>query len=135
MKTPTILIANRGEIAIRIARACADLGLRSVAVHPADDARSLHVLRADAAQLLPGRGAAAYLDVAQTVAAARAAGCTAVHPGYGFLSESDALADACAAAGLVFIGPSAETTRSLRPILPVACTDRIGPSRATSAVM
>jgi acetyl/propionyl-CoA carboxylase alpha subunit/acetyl-CoA carboxylase carboxyltransferase component len=111
MTPRTILIANRGEIAIRIARACADLGLRSVAVHPADDARSLHVLRADAAQLLPGRGAAAYLDVAQVVAAARAAGCDAVHPGYGFLSESDALADACSAAGLVFIGPSAEVLR------------------------
>ena len=111
MTEHSILIANRGEIAIRIARACADLGLRSVAVHPADDARSLHVLCADGAQLLPGRGAAAYLDVAQIVAAARAAGCGAVHPGYGFLSESDALADACAAAGLVFIGPSAAVLR------------------------
>ena len=111
MKSSAILIANRGEIAIRIARACADLGLRSVAVYPADDARSLHVLRADAAQPLPGRGAAAYLDVAQIVAAAQAAGCMAVHPGYGFLSESDALADACAAAGLAFIGPSAEVLR------------------------
>ncbi|HVR48574.1 MAG TPA: carboxyl transferase domain-containing protein [Pseudorhodoferax sp.] len=111
MNASSILIANRGEIAIRIARACADLGLRSVAVHPADDARALHVLRADAAQLLPGHGAAAYLDVAQTVAAARAAGCSAVHPGYGFLSESAALAEACAKAGLVFIGPSAEVLR------------------------
>ncbi|RCW67553.1 acetyl-CoA carboxylase family protein [Pseudorhodoferax soli] len=111
MTSPSVLIANRGEIAIRIARACADLGLRSVAVHPADDARSLHVLRADAAQLLPGRGAAAYLDVAQIVAAAQAAGCSGVHPGYGFLSESDALADACSQAGLAFIGPSADVLR------------------------
>src|SRR5690606_19713655 len=104
----SILIANRGEIAIRIARACADLGLRSVAVHAPDDAKSLHVLRADAAVALPGRGAAAYLDVQAVVAAARDSGCTAVHPGYGFLSESEALARACADAGLVFIGPSPE---------------------------
>jgi len=113
MTQHSILIANRGEIAIRIARACADLGHRSVAVHPEDDARSLHVLRADAVQLLAGRGAAAYLDISQIVAAAQAAGCTAVHPGYGFLSESDALAERCAAAGLTFIGPSPEVLRLL----------------------
>jgi acetyl/propionyl-CoA carboxylase alpha subunit len=113
MTQHSILIANRGEIAIRIARACADLGHRSVAVHPADDARSLHVLRADGVQLLAGRGAAAYLDISQIVAAAQAAGCTAVHPGYGFLSESDGLAESCAAAGLTFIGPSPEVLRLL----------------------
>ena len=111
MTQRSILIANRGEIAIRIARACADLGHRSVAVHPADDARSLHVLRADSVQLLPGRGAAAYLDITQIIAAAQAASCNAVHPGYGFLSESDALAEACAAAGLAFIGPSPDVLR------------------------
>lgn len=104
-----ILIANRGEVAIRIARACAELGAKSVAVHPKDDAGSLHVRRTDAAVSLPGRGAAAYLDGAAIVAAAVATGCDAVHPGYGFLSENAAFARLCAASGLTFIGPSPET--------------------------
>jgi len=103
-----VLIANRGEVAIRIARACADLGLRTTAVHSADDSASLHARRADAAVLLPGRGAAAYLDITAVIAAARGAGCDAVHPGYGFLSENPTFAAACAEAGLVFVGPSPE---------------------------
>lgn len=104
-----ILIANRGEIAIRIARACADMGVPSVVVHSDDDAHALHVLRADEARPLSGIGARAYLDGAQVIAAARAAGADAVHPGYGFLSEDADFARACAAAGLRFIGPSPET--------------------------
>ncbi len=100
-----VLIANRGEIAIRIAQACADLGIASVAVHPADDATSLHTRRADVAHLLPGAGAAAYLDIAAIIAAARASGADAIHPGYGFLSENAEFARACANADLVFIGP------------------------------
>jgi acetyl/propionyl-CoA carboxylase alpha subunit len=103
---PTILIANRGEIAIRIARACEDLGMASVAVHSTDDADSLHVRLADRAVALPGSGAAAYLSIADLVAAGLQAGCTAVHPGYGFLSESAQFARACADAGLRFIGPA-----------------------------
>ncbi|MBL8569478.1 MAG: carbamoyl-phosphate synthase large subunit [Phreatobacter sp.] len=111
MSFSSILIANRGEIAIRIARAAASLGLRSVAVHSADDAGSLHVLRAEDAVALPGRGAAGYLDIDAIVAAAKAAGCDAVHPGYGFLSENAAFAEACAAAGLIFIGPTPDMLR------------------------
>ena len=108
MSISSVLVANRGEIAIRIARACAELGLRSVAAGSEDDAASLHLRRADAAVMLPGRGAAAFLDAAAVVAAAVAAGCDALHPGYGFLSENADFAAACAEAGLVFIGPSPE---------------------------
>jgi acetyl/propionyl-CoA carboxylase alpha subunit/acetyl-CoA carboxylase carboxyltransferase component len=105
-----ILIANRGEIAIRIARACADLGIRSVAVYSEDDADALHRVKADSAIALPGRGASAYLDGESLIAAAKAAGCEAIHPGYGFLSEAAAFAGRCEDAGLVFAGPS---TRAL----------------------
>lgn len=101
-----ILIANRGEIAIRIARAAAGLGLRSVAVYSSDDARALHVRSADAALALGGTGARAYLDGEAIIAAALAAGCDAIHPGYGFLSESAVFARACQASGLIFVGPS-----------------------------
>ncbi|MBC7728277.1 MAG: carbamoyl-phosphate synthase large subunit, partial [Microbacteriaceae bacterium] len=104
-----ILIANRGEIAIRIARSAADLGLASVVVYAEDDALSLHVKAGDQAVGLTGQGAAPYLDAAQLVAAAVAAGCDAVHPGYGFLSESADFARCCGEAGLVFIGPDPAT--------------------------
>ncbi|HTO40659.1 MAG TPA: biotin carboxylase N-terminal domain-containing protein, partial [Rhizomicrobium sp.] len=106
MNFQKILIANRGEIAIRIARAAADLSIQSVAVYSQDDAQSLHVRLADAAVALNGHGAAAYLNIEGVLAAAKAAGCDAVHPGYGFLSENADFAAACADAGLTFIGPS-----------------------------
>ncbi|MFM8820594.1 MAG: biotin carboxylase N-terminal domain-containing protein, partial [Phenylobacterium sp.] len=106
-----LLIANRGEIAIRIARTAADLGVGTVAVHADDDAASLHVRAADAAIDLGKTGVAAYLDIEGLVAAARAAGCDAVHPGYGFLSENAGFAEACEAAGLVFVGPRPDSLR------------------------
>lgn len=104
-----LLIANRGEIAIRIARAAADARLATVAIHPADDALSLHVRVADAAQEIPGRGARAYLDIEGVINAAKATGCDALHPGYGFLSENADLARRCAAEGIAFVGPSPAT--------------------------
>jgi acetyl/propionyl-CoA carboxylase alpha subunit/acetyl-CoA carboxylase carboxyltransferase component len=100
-----ILIANRGEIAIRIARAAADLGIPTAAVYSADDARSLHVLAADEAFTLQGTGPAAYLDIEQIIAQARNNHCDAIHPGYGFLSENVAFARRCEDAGIKFIGP------------------------------
>ncbi len=101
-----LLIANRGEIAIRIARAAAEEGLTSVAIYPADDALSLHARAADEAREIQGRGARAYLDIEGVVAAAKAAGCDALHPGYGFLSENADLARRCAEEGIVFVGPN-----------------------------
>ena len=103
-----VLIANRGEIAVRLVRALRDLGIASVAVHARDDAAALHVQLADATVALDATGPSAYLDVAALIAVAKAEGCDAVHPGYGFLSERADFAEACADAGLVFIGPTPE---------------------------
>ncbi len=108
MQFARLLIANRGEIAIRIAEAAAAAGMESVAVFAEDDGASLHRYRADRAVALSGTGAGAYLDAAQLVAVAQAEGCDAVHPGYGFLSEDPAFARACAQAGLTFVGPPPE---------------------------
>ena len=103
-----LLVANRGEIAVRIMATASVLGVDTVAVYPADDAACGHVGRADAAVELPGTGAAAYLDVDAIVAAAAEAGCDMLHPGYGFLSERPELAARCAVAGLRFAGPGPE---------------------------
>src|SRR5690242_15004488 len=91
MAITRLLVANRGEVAVRIMRTAAALGLRTVAVNPADDADSLHVRRADEAVRLPGAGPAAYLDVAALVQAAVQARADALHPGWGFVSESPEL--------------------------------------------
>jgi acetyl/propionyl-CoA carboxylase alpha subunit/acetyl-CoA carboxylase carboxyltransferase component len=101
-----LLIANRGEIAIRIARAAGEAGLASVAIYPSDDAASLHVRTADEGIEIPGRGARAYLDIEAVIAVAKASGCDALHPGYGFLSENVVLARRCADEGITFVGPS-----------------------------
>jgi acetyl/propionyl-CoA carboxylase alpha subunit len=109
MSVTKLLIANRAEIAIRIARAAADMALPTVAVYSEDDARSLHLRAADESRALPGRGAAAYLDAEAVIAAATASGCDAIHPGYGFLAERSDFARRCAEAGLTFVGPDVET--------------------------
>ena len=101
-----LLIANRGEIAIRVARAASDLGIVTVAVYSKDDARSLHVHAADEAVELDGLGVPAYLDIDGLIAAAQSTGCDAVHPGYGFLAESADFARACRDAGITFVGPT-----------------------------
>ena len=95
MPFTSLLIANRGEIAIRIAQACADLGIRSVAVYAEDDGACLHTRKADLAVPLAGRGVPAYLDMQQLIAIARAQGCAAIHPGYGFLAENAEFARLC----------------------------------------
>src|SRR5271154_4201183 len=104
-----LLIANRGEIAIRIARTAADMSIATVAIYPQDDSASLHVKSADTSLALKGSGPAAYLDGPQILRLALEAGCDGIHPGYGFLSESAAFAGLCNNAGVVFVGPTPET--------------------------
>lgn len=104
-----LLVANRGEVAVRVLRAAADLGIRTVAVYAEDDVSSLHVTLADRAVAL--RGPSPYLDVDQVLDAAE--GCVAVHPGWGFLSENASFARACSARGLAFVGPSADVLELL----------------------
>jgi acetyl-CoA carboxylase, biotin carboxylase subunit len=109
-----ILVANRGEIAVRIIRACHDEGLDAVAVYSDADRLAPHVRQADAAVPIgPAPAADSYLDVQKLVSAAQHSGCQAVHPGYGFLSERALFADACARVGLVFIGPPAAAIRAM----------------------
>jgi acetyl-CoA carboxylase biotin carboxylase subunit len=109
-----ILIANRGEIAVRIMRACQELGVRSVAVYSEADANAMHVRMADEAILIgPPAPRESYLNIARIIDAARSSGAQAIHPGYGFLSENADFADAVRAAGLVFIGPSGDAMRKM----------------------
>jgi urea carboxylase len=109
----TVLIANRGAIACRIIRTLRSMGLRSVAVYSDADAGSLHVAQADQAiRIGAGPASESYLDVAAILAAARDSGAGAIHPGYGFLAENAGFADACADAGIVFIGPTTDNIRA-----------------------
>ena len=108
-----LLIANRGEIAVRIVRACAEMGIKSVAVYAEADRYALHVKKADEAYSLGPDTVAGYLNSHHLVNIAVAAGCDALHPGYGFLSENPELAETCQRRGIYFVGPDAETIHKL----------------------
>jgi 3-methylcrotonyl-CoA carboxylase alpha subunit len=108
MDIKRLLVANRGEIALRVIRACREIGIETVAVYSDADAAARHVRAADfASRIGPAPASESYLNIAAVIDAARTAGADAVHPGYGFLSERAAFADACATAGLIFVGPPA----------------------------
>jgi pyruvate carboxylase len=111
----SLLIANRGEIAIRVMRAATELGIRTIAIHSQEDRFSLHRTKADESYLVgSGKGPIdAYLDIADIIRVAIEARADAIHPGYGFLSESPEFAEACAAANVVFVGPLPDTMRRL----------------------
>jgi len=108
-----ILVANRGEIAVRIVRACSEMGIKSVAIYTDADRRALHVKKADEAYSLGSDPVAGYLNAHHIVNIATAAGCDALHPGYGFLSENPELAEICAKRGIAFIGPSGAVIRKM----------------------
>lgn len=110
-----ILVANRGEIAIRVMRAANELGKKTVAVYAEEDKLSLHRFKADEAYRIGGGlgPVAAYLSIPEIIRVAKESGADAIHPGYGLLSENPDFVDACTAAGITFIGPSADTMRAL----------------------
>ncbi|MEM9737183.1 MAG: biotin carboxylase N-terminal domain-containing protein, partial [Pseudomonadota bacterium] len=114
-KIEKLLVANRGEIAIRVLRAANELGKRTVAVYAEEDKLGLHRFKADEAYRIgAGKGpVAAYLDIDDIIRVAKACGADAIHPGYGLLSENPAFVDACEVAGIAFVGPSADTMRML----------------------
>src|SRR6266851_6719093 len=110
----SVLIANRGEIAVRIARTAKRLGLRTIAVYSEADAGALHTRVADEAHLIgPPAARESYLVAAKLIEVARRAGAQCIHPGYGFLSENAQFAESCAAAGIVFVGPPPSAIRAM----------------------
>ena len=108
-----ILIANRGEIAVRIVRACAEMGIKSVAIYADPDRHALHVKKADEAYNIGPDSISGYLNAHRIVNLAVATGCDALHPGYGFLSENPQLAEICVRRGIIFIGPTAEVIQTM----------------------
>src|ERR1700704_1856433 len=109
-----ILIANRGEIAIRVICACKDLGIRTVAVYSEADRHSLHARFADEAICIgPAKSSRSYLDIPAVISAAEITNVDAIHPGYGFLSENADFAEVCEANGLTFIGPKPDVIRRM----------------------
>src|SRR6201985_545850 len=109
-----ILIANRGEIALRVICACKELGIRTVAVYSEADSQSLHRRFADEAICIgPAKSAQSYLNIPSVISAAEISNADAVHPGYGFLSENADFAEVCETSGLTFIGPTPEVIRSM----------------------
>src|SRR6202163_1695864 len=109
-----ILIANRGEIAIRVICACKDLGIRTVAVYSEADRHSLHARFADEAICIgPAKSSRSYLDIPAVISAAEITNVDAIHPGYGFLSENADFAEVCETSGLKFIGPTPEVIRRM----------------------
>src|SRR5256884_2097757 len=135
-----VLIANRGEIAVRIIRACRELGLTSVAVFSDVDRNALHVRMADEAYHIgPSQASKSYLHIPTIIETAKRTGAQAIHPGYGFLSENALFVEACSEAGLIFVGPSAAVQRAVGektaarntarevgvPVVPGAMTDEL----------
>src|SRR3954453_1826069 len=107
-----VLIANRGEIALRVIRACKELGIKTVAVYSTADADSLHVHTADEAICIgPGPSSESYLKIDRIISAAEIADVDAIHPGYGFLSENAHFAEVCASCNIKFIGPAPSAIR------------------------
>ena len=105
-KIQSILIANRGEIALRVVRACKELGIKSIAIFSDEDVRAVHVKRADKAYHIgPATPAQSYLNMDKIIDTAMEAGVDAIHPGYGFLSENEVFSEACEKNGIIFIGP------------------------------
>ena len=114
MTIKKLLIANRGEIAVRVIRAAKELGIKTVQVHSSADVESLAVKMADeAVNIGPPHAAKSYLSIPNILDAAKQTGADAVHPGYGFLAENATFADAVEAAGMVFVGPSGDAIRTM----------------------
>src|SRR3954468_7700159 len=109
-----VLVANRGEIAVRVTRTLHEMGIRAVAIYSDADRSALHVRMADEAYPVgPAAATESYLRIDKVIDVAKKSGCDAVHPGYGFLSENPNFVDACDAAGIVFIGPPASARRAM----------------------